>query len=120
MKAKTALIVTALLTSVALSTTSRAETPSTGSTQAPSIVVRYADLDLATPGGVRALYRRIQTAAWRVCGELIAPHNGPSGIENGKCRRTLVDVAVKEVNRPALTALHFGTGAEVTARRDRP
>lgn len=108
----TALIVTLFLTSVALSTPSRAE--------APSQVVRYADLNLATPDGVSALYSRIQAAAWKVCGEIVAPHNGPTATENGKCRRTLIDVAVRQVDKPALTALHAGKKAEVTARRDQP
>jgi UrcA family protein len=119
-KVQTALLITVLLTSVALSPPSRAGTASIGSTEAPSRVVRYGDLNLATPDGVRALYSRIQTAAWKVCGEIVAPRNGPSAIENGKCRRTLTDVAVRQLDRPALTALHFGKKTEVTARRDRP
>jgi UrcA family protein len=117
---QTALIATVFLTSITLSTPSRAETAIIGPTEVPSRVVRYADLNLATPEGVRALYSRIQVAAWKVCGEMIAPHNGPSAIENGKCRRTLTDVAVRQVDEPALTALHSGKKTEVTARRDRP
>jgi hypothetical protein len=40
------------------------------------------------------------------------------GIENAKCRHTLVDDAVDEVNKPALTALHTGRSSENrTARR---
>jgi UrcA family protein len=117
----TALIATVFLTGVALSTPSRAETASIGSPGAPSRVVRYGDLDLATPDGVRTLYGRIRVAAWKVCGEIVAARNGPSAIENGQCRRTLTDVAVRQVDKPALTALHFGKKKnEVVARRDRP
>src|SRR5688572_17255566 len=57
---QTALIATVFFTSVTLSTPSRAETTIIGPTEAPSRVVRYADLNLATPEGVRALYSRIQ------------------------------------------------------------
>lgn len=117
-KVQIALIVAVFLTSAALP--SHAEKASLGSTEAPSRIVRYADLNLATPEGVRALYGRIQAAAWKVCGDIVAPHNGPSAIESGKCRQTLIDVAVQQVNKPALTALHLGKRTEVTARRDRP
>jgi UrcA family protein len=89
--------------------------------QPPSEVaktVRYSDLDLSTPAGIRTLYDRIQGAAWRVCQELVPAQNGPSGIENAKCRHTLVDDAVAEVNKPALTGLHLGRSSENrTARR---
>jgi UrcA family protein len=83
--------------------------------QPPSEVaktVRYSDLDLSTPAGVRTLYGRIQDAAWQVCHELVPAENGPSGIENAKCRHTLVDDAVDEMNKAALTALHTGRSPE--------
>jgi UrcA family protein len=71
--------------------------------------VRYSDLDLSTPAGIRTLYGRIQD---------VPAQNGPSGIANAKCRQTLVDDAVDEVNKPALTALHTGRSPENrTARR---
>ena len=72
----------------------------------PSSTVRYGDLDLADAAGIHTLYVRIQNAAWRVCGQIVPAQNGPSDIENVRCRQTLVDAAVAEVNRPALTALH--------------
>src|SRR6185437_3675678 len=34
---------------------------------APSIVVRYSDLDVATPNGAAKLYQRIASAAQKVC-----------------------------------------------------
>lgn len=83
----------------------------------PSLVVSLRDLDLSRPADVRALHLRIANAAWRVCGELIPPNNGPFGIENARCRRTLMDDAVAEVNHPALTAYHTKARSPVTARR---
>jgi UrcA family protein len=85
---------------------------------APSSIVRYNDLDLSTAAGIHTLYGRIQNAAWRVCEQMMPDHNGPSGIESVKCRDALVDAAVAQVNRPALTALHTGKPpVELGARR---
>jgi UrcA family protein len=81
----------------------------------PSVIVRYGDLDLSSPAGVRSLYERIQHAAWRVC---LRSDPNARGIESMKCRQAAVGAAVGKVNRPALTALHAGKNpGEVTARR---
>jgi UrcA family protein len=84
---------------------------------APVETVRYSDLDLSTPVGVRTLYKRIDNAAWKVCRQMFPVANGPSGIANSNCRAALVDAAVKDVNRPTLTALHTKRNDAVTARR---
>jgi UrcA family protein len=61
---------------------------------------------------------RIQNAAWRVCGQIVPAQNAASDLENVKCRQTLVDVAVGEVNKPALAALHTGRKpSDMTASR---
>lgn len=74
----------------------------------PSVVVRYGDLDASTDSGARALYRRLQTAAWLACA-----NSGPmTGIESVQCRQTALDNAVTDVNSPALTALHTGGNVE--------
>jgi UrcA family protein len=87
----------------------------------PSSIVRYEDLDLSDAAGIHTLYGRIQHAAWLVCGQIVPAQNGPSGIENVHCRQTLVDAAVAEVNRPALTALHtHKKPSERTASRPSP
>jgi UrcA family protein len=80
-------------------------------------VVRFGDLDLSTDAGVTTLSRRISTAAWKVCGVIAPPTNGPSSIENMKCRQTLTDEAVAQVNSPALTARFAKKGRQVTASR---
>jgi UrcA family protein len=100
-----------LLAAIGLSAPGLAQSTSTA--PAPTSIVRYHDLDLSSAAGIRTLYGRIQNAAWRVCLEI-----SPTGIENVKCRQTLVDIAVGEVNRPALTALHTGNKSrEVAANR---
>jgi len=107
-KLNTAFIATALVATSALSAPLLAQTSNAATTAAPNKTVRYSDLDLSTAAGIGALYKRIQDAAWHVCLEMVPGRNGPTGIENVNCRQTLVDLAVEEVNKPALTALHTG------------
>jgi UrcA family protein len=118
-KLNAAFAIATLVTTLALSSPSRAQTPD-GRDQgesAPSQVVRFSDLDLSSATGIRTLYGRIQNAAWRVCRQIVLPQSGATGIENGKCRHTLIDIAVEQVNREALTALHTGKNRELIARR---
>jgi UrcA family protein len=111
------LVASLFLLSLSLSIPAQAERVGMGQETAPVRVVGFGDLDLSTASGVRTLYSRLTNAAWKVCHDIIPATNGPSGIENGKCRRTLIDAGVADVNRLALTALHTKKGAEVTARR---
>ncbi len=71
---------------------------------APSIVVRYSDLDVATPNGAAKLYRRIATAAHKVC-----PDADSSRLEDKmatwSCRRQAVNRAVESVNSPEVAGL---------------
>jgi UrcA family protein len=114
---KVASVTTALVTAVALSAPSFAAAPVEGAPGAPSQIVHFADLDLATATGVRTLYGRTWSAAWRVC-LIVEPASASSDIENMKCRQTLVDAAVEQVNWPALTALHTGKSVpRLEARR---
>ena len=84
----------------------------------PSKTVRYSDLDLTTPHGIHTLYERIQNAAWALCLDIVPP-TGPTFSENLKCRRTLVEAAVVQVNNPALSALlpDQGRSKDLTAKR---
>jgi UrcA family protein len=113
---------TFLLTALALTGTSFTGRVSAGATETPAQqpprqVVRFSDLNLSTPVGIRTLYTRIANAAWSVCSDLVPRGNGPSAIKNDECRRVLVDIAVSEVNRPELTALHAGKDVQATVRR---
>jgi UrcA family protein len=71
-----------------------------------SVVVRYSDLDLATPAGASALYHRIQRAASTVC-----PDFRPGDVRRIRIWRTCYNealvTAVGRVDMPALTALHL-------------
>lgn len=71
---------------------------------AASVVVRYADLDVATPNGAAKLYRRIATAAHQVC-----PDADSRRLEDKmaawSCRRQAVNRAVQSVNSPEVAGL---------------
>jgi UrcA family protein len=86
---------------------SQASTADLGlTTGSPSMIVRFADLDLAKPHDVEVLYRRIRSAAHLVCNESSEPWDG-SRIRNWiKCFKGTTEAAVQRVNRPMLTALH--------------
>jgi UrcA family protein len=84
-----------------------------GTTGARSVTVSYRDLDLSSPEGANALYRRIQAAAKEVCG-----HAGADLLEQSLwkgCYRNAIADAVGKVNNPLLTAAHTGRPTAVTA-----
>jgi len=81
---------------------------------APSEVISLLGLNLENEADTKVLYRRLQKAALKVCHEVIGPM---VTVEVGKCSSMLVDIAVAEVNRPALTALHGRPVPRLTASR---
>lgn len=71
----------------------------------PTLTVRYNDLDLSTPIGVNALYRRIATAASEVCpNHDIRDMHGASVAK--RCRIEAIARAVHDVNNPQLAVVH--------------
>jgi UrcA family protein len=79
---------------------------------APSVTVRYADLDLSSPAGANALYQRIEAAAKQVCRAGTDPIEQ---ISQRGCYRRAVGDAVRKVNSPLLIAVHSGKPAGMTA-----
>jgi UrcA family protein len=72
---------------------------------APTIKVRYADLNLATEQGSLALYERIVAAAQQVC--------APEDIRNlqavaaaRSCRAQAIELAVRDVHSPVLASVY--------------
>jgi len=64
--------------------------------------ILFQDLNLTTTAGVDALYRRIHSAAERVCTD-----SGQSNLAesaSAKCTKDSLARAIKEINLPALTA----------------
>ena len=64
--------------------------------------IKFEDLNLATTAGVDVLYKRIHSAAQRVCAQP-QPQLG-AAVAVAKCNKEAVARAVKEINLPALTA----------------
>ena len=70
----------------------------------PSVVVRYADLDLATDQGVRVLYARIAHAASAVCPDVPISDLHALALSRA-CQQQAIARAVHAVNSPLLAAV---------------
>jgi UrcA family protein len=71
----------------------------------PSIVVKYSDQSLATDDGAYALYRRITSAAKRVCPD--ASTKDLSRLAKAEqCREDAVARAIRQIDNSRLAALH--------------
>jgi UrcA family protein len=72
------------------------------------LVVHFADLDLTGPHGVAVLYRRLESAARRVCSPLEG--KDPARIAAFKlCIADTLSNAVTQVDRPTLDAYYRAT-----------
>jgi UrcA family protein len=81
------------------------------STDAPQVIVKYADLAVSTPQGATALYHRIFGAAITVC----RPANDGSLRSKqlmDACIHKAVTDAVAKVNQPALSAVYRAKNPE--------
>jgi UrcA family protein len=82
-----------------------AASAATPPSDAPSVVVRYADLDITTRQGASALYRRIAAAAQRVCPDAdIRDLDFSSQIR--ACQQQAIARAVQAISSPLLAALY--------------
>jgi UrcA family protein len=64
--------------------------------------ILFQDLNLTTTAGVDALYRRIHSAAERVCSE--SGQSNLAELASAKCTKDSLARAIKEIDLPALTA----------------
>jgi UrcA family protein len=101
----------ALLGTLALSfaTTSSASV----SAEPPQVTVKFADLDIATSKGARALYGRIYSASVNVCSQMYGSEISYKRHKDA-CLQKVIGDAVVKVNRQALTAVfaaEFGQAA---------
>lgn len=84
-------------------------------TDAPSITVSYADLDVARDAGARSLYARLRQAARHVC----SAHDGrelQGRLERRRCIGTALDGAVRSAGIDKVTALHRARAITLAAR----
>jgi UrcA family protein len=72
-------------------------------TDAPTVRVRYSDLNLSTQQGSQALYSRIVAAAAQVC-QVDDIRNLEAVAAARSCRAQAIAAAVHEVGSPALAA----------------
>jgi UrcA family protein len=78
-------------------------------------LVRFADLNVNSPDGARALYMRIRTAAHEVC-RLPFESNRFAALRERDCMDRAIDSAVRDVHAPELTALRFGSETRLAQR----
>ena len=74
--------------------------------QVRSETVKFADLNLDTPGGVEALYTRIHAAALRVCEQPGVQLAVVQLAATRACMRKAESEAIGRVNAPLLTAFY--------------
>lgn len=73
---------------------------------APSVTVRYHDLNLNSPEGIASLYRRIRGAAGEVCHSLESRDLSRKAVWD-QCYNHAVANAVKAVHNETLSAYHW-------------
>jgi UrcA family protein len=71
-----------------------------------AVVVRYADLNLATAAGAQALYARISAAASRACGGQPGVHELHLQQQYRACYDTAMEKAVQKIDSARLQALY--------------
>ncbi len=82
----------------------------------PKQVVKFADLNLDTSVGASTLYRRIESAADRVCGGPIDVRELAFAVRLKACKEQAIEGAVKSVNSTVLTSIHLAK----TGRAEKP
>jgi UrcA family protein len=72
----------------------------------PKAIVKYADLDVATPQGAATLYNRIRFASVGLCSPLNDHGDFRAAFRWQKCVKQAIAGAVAKVNQPALAAVY--------------
>jgi UrcA family protein len=70
------------------------------------MTVSYADLNIESAAGVKALYGRLQFAARQVCAPFDDGQHRTVYFHFRVCYRNALDSAVAKINKPTLTAMH--------------
>ncbi|HEY3785474.1 MAG TPA: UrcA family protein [Steroidobacteraceae bacterium] len=90
---------------LAVSGSALAASPSSPLTPAPSITVRYDDLNLASDRGTAVLYQRIARAARDVCPDGFSRDLDVVAASRA-CQAKAIARAVQDVNNPKLALVH--------------
>jgi UrcA family protein len=70
------------------------------------MTVSYADLNIESAAGIKALYGRLQFAARRVCAPFDDGQHRTGDFHFRVCFRDALGSAVAKINKPTLTAMH--------------
>jgi UrcA family protein len=73
---------------------------------APSITIKYSDLNLAQPSAVEALYHRVEVAAKEVCNHGQNSRELARYVAAQKCVNTAMTRAIEKIDVPQLNALY--------------
>jgi UrcA family protein len=76
-----------------------------------SVAVRYADLNLSSEAGARAMLDRITDAASRACGGDVDLRMLERRALYNRCKADTIDRAVRALDAPLVTAMANRTGA---------
>ena len=76
-------------------------------TRAPSVTVKYSDLDINRGSGAETLYQRLRSAARQVCGSYDGRNLNAADAWKA-CYEQALDEAVNDVGNPRLSELHNG------------
>jgi UrcA family protein len=74
-------------------------------TDAPTVAVRFGDLNLASDAGTQVLFRRLSYAAHQVCGHA-GPHEFARITEVRACYRQALGNAVASIHNERVSALY--------------
>lgn len=72
----------------------------------PSVTVQFSDLAMTTTAGAAKVYRKLRVAANQVCSVNGATKSARDYVRQKECVEQALTNAVREIDRPTLTALH--------------
>jgi UrcA family protein len=97
---------TALMTVLALGAAGASQSAFAQSDETPSVTVQYADLNLSTGAGAKAMLQRIQHAANSVCGPQSSQPIDRMARLHETCVKQAISHAVSQLKNPMVTALY--------------
>ena len=101
---------TALMTVLALGAAGVSQAAFAQSDDVASVKVQYADLNLSSPTGAKAMLQRIHQAANAVCGPQSTSQIDRMARLHESCVKQAVSGSVRQLNVPMVTALYTGDG----------
>ena len=101
---------TALMSVLALGSAGVSQTAFAQSDDVASVKVQYAELNLSSPAGAKAMLQRINQAANEVCGPQSTGRIDRVARLRETCVKQAISGSVRQLNAPMVTALYSGDG----------